>query len=82
MTMKDNIKIENRNYGPEDILCITELTFSKMVESLLLIAHSNIQDSSFVVSTPCWSCRGKVHNASDCPCKKVAMNSNSNLNQN
>ena len=53
-----------------------------MVESHLWIAHSNIQDSSFEVNSPCYCCGGKVHKASDCPSKKVAMNSNSNPNQN
>jgi len=70
-TMKDNIRIENRKYEPEDILRIAELTYTEMMENGLWNAPLTTQESSFVVTTTCWNCGGKGHKADECPSKKV-----------
>ena len=49
--MEDNIRVENRNYDPENILHIGELAYNKMVENGLQTVHWNIPGSSFILNT-------------------------------
>jgi len=70
--MKYNIHIENRNYDPEDILHIAELTYTEMIENGSWNSPATIQDSGFVVNTTCWNCGSKGHKTEECSSKKVS----------
>jgi len=76
--MKYNICIENCVYDPKDILRITELTYSEMIENGSWNSHSTTQDSGFVVNTTCWNCGSKGHRADDFPSKKVTNSATTN----